>query len=54
MLLTTAIIAPFILIKEQHWSVYAEKIIRQESASQKRRKLDEEQLALVFDDLIPF
>ncbi|MET0109422.1 MAG: hypothetical protein ABW084_11035 [Candidatus Thiodiazotropha sp.] len=38
----------------QLWSVYAEEIIRQEYASQKHRKLDEEQLALDFDDPIPF
>jgi hypothetical protein len=32
----------------------AEEIIRQAYASQKHRKLDEEQLALDFDDPIPF
>jgi hypothetical protein len=41
-------------LKERLWSVYGEEIIRQEYASQKHRKLDEEQLALDFDDPIPF
>jgi hypothetical protein len=41
-------------LKERLWSVYAEEIIRQEYANQKYRKLDEEQLALDFDDPIPF
>jgi hypothetical protein len=41
-------------LKEQLWSVYAEEIIRQAYASQKHRKLDEEQLALDFDDPIRF
>jgi hypothetical protein len=31
-----------------------QQLIRQEYASQKHRKLDEEQLALDFDDPIPF
>jgi hypothetical protein len=41
-------------LKERLWSVYGEEIIRQEYANQKYRKLDEEQLALDFDDPIPF
>lgn len=32
------------------WSAYGEEIIRQEYANQQHRKLDEEQLALVFED----
>lgn len=40
--------------KELLWSAYGEEIIRQEYASQKHRKLDEEQLMLKFEDPIPF
>ena len=40
--------------KEFLWSAYGEEIIRQEYASQKHRKLDEEQLMLKFEDPIPF
>lgn len=40
-------------LKELLWSAYAEEIVRQEYAEQKHR-IDEEQLALEFDDPIPF
>ena len=33
---------------------YGEEIIRQEYAEQQHRKLDEEQLALAFEDPVPF
>lgn len=36
------------------WSAYGEEIIRQEYANQQHRKLDEEQLALEFEDPIRF
>jgi hypothetical protein len=41
-------------LKELLWSAYGEQIIRQEYANQQHRKIDEEQLALEFEDPIPF
>ena len=41
-------------LKELLWSAYGEEIVRQEYADQTHRRLDEEQLALDFDDPIPF
>ena len=41
-------------LKELLWSAYGEEIVRQEYADQKQRNFHEEQLALDFDDPIPF
>ncbi len=41
-------------LKERLWSTYGEEIVRQEYAELEHHKLDEEQLALDFDDPIPF
>lgn len=41
-------------LKELLWSAYGEEIVRQEYTEQKHRKLDEEQLALEFEDPIQF
>jgi hypothetical protein len=41
-------------LKELLWSAYGEEIIRQEYAEQKHHQRDEEQLALAFEDPIPF
>jgi hypothetical protein len=41
-------------LKELLWSAYGEEIVRQEYTEQKQHKLDEEQLALDFDDPIRF
>jgi hypothetical protein len=41
-------------LKELLWSAYGEEIVRQEYAEQKQRKHHEEQLALDFDDPVPF
>ena len=41
-------------LKELLWSAYGEEIVRQEYTEQKHRKLDEEQLALEFEDSIQF
>lgn len=41
-------------LKELLWSAYGEEIIRQAHADQNQRNFQEEQLALDFDDPIPF
>ena len=40
-------------LKELLWSAYGEEIVRQEYAVQQHR-IDEEQLALAFEDPVPF
>ena len=41
-------------LKELLWSAYGEEIVRQVYTEQQHRKLDEEQLALEFEDPIRF
>lgn len=41
-------------LKELLWSAYGEEIVRQAYADQNQRNFQEEQLALDFDDPIPF
>lgn len=41
-------------LKERLWSAYGEEIVCQEYALQELQKLHEEQLALDFEDQIPF
>jgi hypothetical protein len=41
-------------LKELLWTAYGEEIIRQAYAEQNHRNFHEEQLALDFDDPVPF